>query len=66
MKWQLSVKIITLHSFPLTNDVIIRCFFGKISIRGFPWQISEKPYELKYAEVVIHIWITTLVRSTPF
>ena len=36
------------------------------SIRGFPRQISEKLKEQKYAEVVIHTWIATLVRSTPF
>ena len=34
--------------------------------KGVPRQISEKPEELKCAEVVIYIWILTLVRSTPF
>ena len=36
MKWQLSVKITILHLFPLTKDVIIQCFFAKISIGGSP------------------------------
>ena len=36
MKWQLSVKIIILHLFPLTKDVIIQCFLLKLALGGSP------------------------------